>query len=69
MWELQQSINELNPDRAPGDDQIANSIIQHLSDNAKAILLNLLNESIEKDYFPSTGKKATITPILKPGKD
>ena len=69
MGELQQSINELNPDSAPGDDQITNSIIQHLPENAKEILLNLFNESIDKDYFPSTWKKATITPILKPGRD
>ena len=69
IGELQQSINELKPDSAHGDDQITNSIIQHLSDLAKETLLNLFNESIDKDYFPSIWKKATITPLLKPGKD
>ena len=68
MYELDESLGRGN-DSAEGPDDIHYQL-KHLSKSAKNLLLFLFNEIFSgKQRFPLTWRKATVIPILKPGKD
>ena len=69
LAELQQGINQVQSKSAPGDDQISNAMLKHMSPKAMETMLDIMNHSLRENVFPTTWKKATIIPLLKPGKD
>ena len=54
--------------KAPGPDGIHPAMLKSLDDEAGGIILGILNESWTRGQVPAAWKKATILPILKPGK-
>jgi len=54
---------------APGEDGIHYTILKNMPQTTKSTLLQILNQSWNKSQTPDIWKNATITPILKPGKD
>ena len=66
--ELETAINRLKKGKAPGADEVSNEMITNLGNVAKANLLSLINECWQKKELPKEWKRATIIPILKPGK-
>lgn len=54
---------------SPGKDGICYRMIEHLSDDAKGIILKLYNKVWEQGELPLSWKHSIIVPILKPGKD
>ena len=68
MRELLGSLRCAKADSSPGEDQIFNAMLKHLPVITKEYLLEFLNLIWTQGSFPEAWKKATILPILKPGK-
>ena len=68
LEELNSSIDDLQEKKAPGPDNIPNDMLKHLGPAAKKKLLSIYNTSWQKGIIPKSWKKATMIPILKPGK-
>ena len=66
--ELTDAIVKLHNNKSPGDDEIANELIKHLSETGTDKILALFNASWAQGRIPNTWREATIIPILKPGK-
>lgn len=55
---------------SPGPDEIHYDMIKHLPSEKKLVLLQLFNDIwTQKTSFPTVWQKATVIPILKPGKN
>lgn len=68
MAELNTALRSLKAKKAPGPDGISNDMLRHLGPAAKALLLQIFNQSWEQAKVPTLWKEAHITPILKKGK-
>ena len=66
--EIEDAISKLNS-TAPGPDDVSNSMIKRLPDNAKQYLLLILNNCFSSSFFPERWKKSIIVSIPKPNKD
>ncbi|GFW35174.1 RNA-directed DNA polymerase from mobile element jockey [Trichonephila clavipes] len=63
-------INKLKIRKAPGREGILNKMVQNFNGPLSFKLITLLRENVLKvGYFPQAWKIASVTPILKPGKD
>lgn len=62
-------IQDLNPRKAPGYDNITGQMIKALPMNGKIGILFIFNAILRLDYFPEKWKLAKIFFIPKPGKD
>ena len=60
-------ISCLAADKSPGLDEIPASIWKIISDDAKSVITELINEMIRTDVFPDELKKAAIVPLHKKG--
>jgi ribonuclease HI len=69
MTELDTAVKKLACRKAPGPDNIKNEMIKNLGPKGKTSLLNLINKTWKESTLPSTWLTATITPILKKGKN
>lgn len=63
-WAIKKSNNS-----TPGPDQIHYEILRHLPEETLKVLLKIINECWNSDYFPDSWREALIIPIPKPGKD
>ena len=66
--ELNCGIDDLKERKAPGPDSIHNDMLKRMGPQAKKKLLAIFNTSWRTGLLPSSWKKATMIPILKPGK-
>ena len=67
--ELQEAIKNTKSNKQPGADKIFPEFIKNLGPKAKMTLLNIYNTFwTEKMNLPTDWTKATVIPILKPGK-
>ena len=57
IHEMNAAINKLKNKKAPGNYQISNEMIKHLSKYSKQILLQISNQSWNSGQYPTTGKK------------
>ena len=55
--------------KSPGHDGIHPTLLRKLPPSGKAALLQIINRSWTEGRVPSSWRKATIIPIIKPGKD
>ena len=69
MHELVETISELDPDKAYGEDQIHNQFLIHLPNGRRNDLLGIINRLWRLGVCPNSWKLAQIIPILKSGKD
>ena len=69
MEELKTGMKRLRNGKSPGEDDISNEMIRHLSEPAKETLLKLYNLSWKLKICPKEWKSAEIVTIPKPGKD
>ena len=67
--ELEDTLKQLKLGKTAGPDEISNEMLKHLGQTGRRYLLDLINNSWEKKEIPQDWKKATVIPILKPGKD
>lgn len=68
------SIQELNncikqTDTAPGGDDISYSMIRHLPEEGKLVLVSLYNRFLLSGFAPKQWREVKIVPIPKPGRD
>lgn len=72
--ELEISMQELVKciklkDTSPGFDDITYSMIKHLPENGKAVLLTLYNKFLTDGFVPKQWRDICIIPIPKPGRE
>ena len=68
MYELEQSILELN-NTSPWSDDVENLFLNNINLPYKQYLLELYNNSWNKEEIPDKWKKGLLIPIAKPNKD
>ena len=66
--ELEKALKQSKKGKAPGCDGVMVDMLCKLGPKAKAYLLRLFNETWECGKLPNTWRKATLIPVLKPGK-
>ena len=66
--ELNNAIKKLNKKKSPGPDKVHNEMLINLGREGKLKLLNLYNKTWRDGVIPKAWKLATITPVLKKGK-
>ena len=69
MEELDRVINNTKSNKAAGDDMVPYEFLKHLGPKAKEMLLCIYNKCWSGHDLPPQWLKATIRPLLKPGKD
>lgn len=62
-------ISELKNSKAPGVDNISNTLLKKLPKRAYEVLVEIFNICIQNSYFPKEFKRAKVIPIPKAGKD
>ena len=68
LHELKQCLQNLNKKSSMGPDNIHNKFLTNLTPNFQNKLLEAINYSWSRGFFPSDLKISTLLPILKPGK-
>lgn len=68
-YEVTNIINKLKRKKAPGKDNITNTMIKNLPPPIIDNLTDIFNKCIELSHFPDSWKEAQIILFLKPGKD
>lgn len=66
--ELEYAIQRLK-NTSPGEDQISNTILKHVPNCMKELLIRLFNMSFKHSQVPNSWKIGITCPILKPYKD
>ena len=69
IGELEKALRSLKLRKSPGPDKVHNEMLKRLSTTGKEALLILINKTWKSGRIPSIWRIATITPILKKGKD
>lgn len=67
--EVHRVITSLPNRKTPGSDNITNELLKLSSSAISQSLSELFNKSLSEGVFPSDWKLATISPVLKDGKD
>jgi len=67
--EIKQIIKQRHPRKAPGPDNISNTVLKRLPLKALAFLAVLFNACLALAHFPTPWKTANILAFPKPGKD
>ena len=67
--ELEKALRTLKLRKSPGPDKVHNEMLKRLSQKGKEALLILINKTWKSGQIPNIWRIATITPILKKGKD
>ena len=62
-------IKNLPKNKSPGPDSFTGKFYQTFREELMPILLKLFQKTAEEGTYPKTFYEATITLILKPGKD
>ena len=66
--ELQNVINNLKPNKAPGLDGLTSEFYGNFWDDLKLPFLNMINDSFNKGIMPDSMRKAVITLLFKKGR-
>ena len=66
--ELNDALFSLDPSKSPGPDKIFGHMLINMGKLARDRLLAIFNLSWRQSKLPNLWKKATVSPILKPGK-
>ena len=69
IQELETALKKLKKRKSPGPDKIHNEMLQHLGENGKRMLLNIINKTWMEGQLPRAWKNAHVVPILKTDKD
>ncbi|KAG5666508.1 hypothetical protein PVAND_014532 [Polypedilum vanderplanki] len=67
--ELKEAVNRLPNNKAPGKDDIKNSLIKNLPNIGYELLLSIFIACLRLGYFPMSWKHVKVFPIGKPNKD
>ena len=67
--ELEEALSSLKDKKSPGPDKITNEMLKHLGPKAKGKLLEIYNNSWQKEQVPQIWREANMMPIHKPGKE
>jgi hypothetical protein len=67
--EIQDALRWVASDRAPGEDQIPNRVLQKVQEWLIPRLLTVYNAALRNSYHPSGWKRAVTLAYRKPGKD
>jgi hypothetical protein len=67
--EIKNYIKSLKSTKSPGIDGVNNRLLKQLPRKGIVYLTHIVNACLNIAYFPKTWKKASVIPILKPGKD
>jgi hypothetical protein len=67
--EIKKIIKILKTSKSPGVDEVNNRLLKNLPRKGIVYLTYLINACLKLGYFPNSWKKASVVPILKPGKD
>ena len=65
--EIENIIEELNPNKVSGDDGISHKMLKGVSKSVSKPLCILMNRSFDEDFFPDAGKRANVIPNFKKG--
>ena len=66
IQQLEKAITKLSPSKAPGPDEIANSVIKKTFDITQQHLLAMTQSSINFEHFPKCFKETTTIVLRKP---
>lgn len=66
--EVRELCKKLRNRKAPGPDNISNTLIKRLPPLGILYLTIIINSCLKLQYFPQTWKHANVIPISKPGK-
>jgi exonuclease III len=67
--EIQEALRWVASDKAPGEDQIPNRVLQKVQEWLIPRLIIVFNASLRNGYHPSNWKRAITLAYRKPGKD
>ena len=67
--EITKSIKAMQSGKTPGPDGFPIEFFKKFSDKLSPLLLNMFNESLAQGTLPQTLTMASVTLLLKPGKD
>ena len=67
--EVRECLRTMNPNRAPGHDNLTSDICSEFADAFPDFLTGLFNRCLDVGHFPSSWKDARVKIIQKPGKD
>ena len=62
---METEINELNPNKSSGMDDIPDNMLKESVDIVKSPLTELFNTYVENQQFPNKLKYAIVTPLFK----
>ena len=62
------ALSELT-NSATGSDRVHNQMLKDLPDNARSVVLSVINDFWKSGSYPSEWKTSKIIPLLKPNKD
>ena len=68
LEELDMALSELT-NSATGSDRVHNQMLKDLPDNARSVVLSVINDFWKSGSYPSEWKTSKIIPLLKPNKD
>lgn len=69
LQEIIDSIRSVQSGKAPGPDGYPGEFYKKFSDKLAPLLLDMFNEALDRGSLPQTLTEASITLLLKPGKD
>jgi hypothetical protein len=64
---VQKLLNNINPHKATGQDNIPGKLLKELATETSLILATIFNASIRQGRIPDQWKEALITPLFKKG--
>ena len=67
--EIKDAINEMNKNKAPGEDGITSDVLQRAFNLLSKSTTAMYNGCLRTAFFPRIWKRAKIIPIVKPGKE
>ena len=63
--QMETEINELNPNKSPGTDDIPDNLLKESVDIAKSPLTQLFNTYVQNQQFPKKLKYVIVTALFK----
>lgn len=67
--ELKDILERMDPRKTPGEDGITSKILLKVFENFPKYMTAIYNSCLTRGTFPKQWKRATIVPIVKPGKE
>ena len=67
--EIKEALNSMNPNRAPGHDNLTSDICTAVFREYAELLTEIMNACLNTHHFPAIWKDARVRMLQKPGKD